>query len=159
MKKSTLQVRLSSGQTGLDPFRKLFFKIKNEERKSFSDWLIELANRGFRMSTDAFLKSVKKLLNNEVRIISFLKQPLAFSTIPQSFVMFYFLMLGYIFGIDCQTTLQVQEKLISRLPIEIYGQLRCYCCVRILVNIGALQFRDGNKGKKVKLSFVILRTR
>ena len=45
-------------------------------------------------------------------------------------------MLGYIFGIDCQTTLQVQEKLISRLPVEIYVQLRCYCCVRIL---GALQ--------------------
>ena len=52
--------------------------------------------------------------------------------IPQSFVMFYFTMLGYIFGIDCQTTLQVQEKLISRLPVEIYVQLRCYCCVRIL---------------------------
>ena len=34
--------------------------------------------------------------------------------------------------------------------------------VRILGNIGALQkylFRDGNKGKKVKLSFVILRTK
>ena len=27
---------------------------------------------------------------------------------------------GYLFGIDCQTTLQVQEKLISRLPIAIY---------------------------------------
>ena len=68
-----------------------------------------------------------------------IKQPLAFPTIPQSFVMFYFTMLGYIFGIDCQTTLQVQEKLISRLPVEIYVQLRCYCCVRILGNIGALQ--------------------
>ena len=32
--------------------------------------------------------------------------------------MFYFTMLGYIFGIDCLTTLQVQEKLISRLPVE-----------------------------------------
>ena len=75
--------------------------------------------------------------------------------------MFYFTMLGYIFEIDCQTTLQVQEKLISRLPVEIYVQLR-YCCVRILGNIGALQkyqFRDRNKGKKVKLSFVILRTK
>ena len=29
--------------------------IKNEEKKSFADWLIELANRGFGMSTDAFL--------------------------------------------------------------------------------------------------------
>ena len=37
------------------------FKIKNEEKKSFADWLIKLANRGFGMSTDAFLKSVKKV--------------------------------------------------------------------------------------------------
>ena len=65
-----------------------FFKIKNEERKSFADWLIELANCGFGMSTDAFLKSVKKFLDKEVRIIPFLKQPLAFPTIPQSFVIF-----------------------------------------------------------------------
>ena len=124
-----------------------FFFSKNEERKSFADWLIELANCGFGMSTDDFLKSVKKFLDKEVRIIPFLKQPLAFPTIPQSFVMFYFTMLGYIFGIDCQTTLQVQKKLISRLPVEIYVQLRCYCmlcpatgpAVRILGNIGALQ--------------------
>ena len=109
-----------------------FLKIKNEERKSSADWLIELANCGFGMSTDAFLESVKKFLDKEVRIIPFLKQPLAFPTIPQSFVMFYFTMLGYIFGIACQTTFQVQEKLISRLPVEIYVQLRCFCCVRIL---------------------------
>ena len=76
----------------------------------------------------------------------FLKQRLAFPTIAQSFVMFYFTMLGYIFGIDCQTTLQVQDKLISRLPVEIYVQLRCYCCgqilwpaFRVLGDIGALQ--------------------
>ena len=57
--------------------------------------------------------------------------------------MFYFTMLGYIFGIDCQTTLQVQEKLISRLPVEIYVQLFLSPdtgpAVRILGNIGALQ--------------------
>ena len=105
-----------------------FFKIKNEE----ADWLIELANCSFGMSRDAFLKSVKKFLDKEVRIIPFSKQPLALPTIPQSFVMFYFTMLGYIFGIDCHTTLQVQEKLISRLPVESYVQLRCYCCVQIL---------------------------
>ena len=74
-----------------------FFLIKNEEKKSFADWLIELANGGFGMSTDAFLKSVKKFLDKEVRIIPFLKQPLAFPTIPQSFVMFYFTMLKVIF--------------------------------------------------------------
>ena len=58
-------------------------------------------------------------------------------------------MLGFIFGIDCQTTLQVQEKLTSRLPVEIYVQLRritllLLCpdtgpAVRILGNIGVLQ--------------------
>ena len=64
--------------------------------------------------------------------------------------MFYFTMVGYIFVIIfflyCPTTLQVQEKLISRLPVEIYVKLRCYflCpdtgpAVRILGNIGALQ--------------------
>ena len=30
-------------------------QTKNEEKKSFADWLIELANFGFGMSTDAFL--------------------------------------------------------------------------------------------------------
>ena len=53
--------------------------------------------------------------------------------------MFYFTMLGYIFVIDYQTTFQVQEKLLSRLPVKIYVKLRCYCCGRILDNIGALQ--------------------
>ena len=65
--------------------------------------------------------------------------------------MFYFTMVGYIFEIDCQTTLQAQEKLISRLPVEMYVQLR-YCCVRILGNIGALQnikFAMETKAKKL----------
>ena len=91
------------------------------------------------MSTDAFLKSVKKFLDKEVRITPFLEQSLEIPTIPQSFVMFYFTILGYSFGIDFQTTLQAQEKLISCLPVEIFVQLRCYFCVRILDNIGVLQ--------------------
>ena len=107
---------------GLRSLPQAFFKIKNEERKSFADWLIELANCGFGMPTDAFLKSVKKFLDKELRIIPFLKQPLAFPTIPQSFVMFYFTMLGYIFGIDCQTTLQVQEK---PAPNQLYFKTVC----------------------------------
>ena len=41
--------------------------------------------------------------------------------------MFYFAMPGYIFGIVCHTTLQVQEKLISRLPVEI-------CCTITLLH-------------------------
>ena len=36
-----------------------------------SDWLIELANRGFDLSTDAVLKSVKKFLDKEYRTIPF----------------------------------------------------------------------------------------
>ena len=75
MKKSTLQVRLNRRVT-FDrrievPSPSFFFKTKNEEKKSFADWLIELANRGFGMSTDAFLKSVKKFLDKEVRIMPF----------------------------------------------------------------------------------------
>ena len=57
------------------------------------------------MSTDAFLKSVEKFLDKKVYYAIW--QPLAFLTIPQSFAVFYFTMLGYIFEIDCQTTLQV----------------------------------------------------
>ena len=75
MKKSTLQVRLKRRVTFNHsvevPSPSVFFKIKNEEKKSFADRLIEIANRGFSMSTDAFLKSVKKFLDREVRIIPF----------------------------------------------------------------------------------------
>ena len=75
MMKSTLQVRLNRRVT-FDrrievPSPSFFFLIKNEEKKCFADWLIELAKRGFGMSTDAFPKSVKKFLDKEVRIIPF----------------------------------------------------------------------------------------
>ena len=75
MKKSTLQVRPNRRVT-FDhrievPSPSFFFLIKNEGKKSFADWLIELANRGFGISKDAFLKSVKKFLDKEVRIIPF----------------------------------------------------------------------------------------
>ena len=74
MKKSTLQVRLNR-RVAVDrrievPSPSFFFN-KNEEKQSVADWLIEIANRGFGMSTDAFLKSVKKFLDKEVRIIPF----------------------------------------------------------------------------------------
>ena len=68
------------------------------------------------MSTDAFLKSVKKFPDKEVRIIPFNSRS---SSPPYpSHFLFYSTMLSYICGIDCQTTLQVQEKLVSRLPVE-----------------------------------------
>ena len=38
-------------------------------KKPFTDWLIQLANRGFGLSTDAFLKSLKKFLDKGVRTI------------------------------------------------------------------------------------------
>ena len=56
MKKSTPQVRLN-GRVTFDrqievPSPSFFFFFnKNEEKQSFADWLIELANRGFGMST------------------------------------------------------------------------------------------------------------
>ena len=55
------------------------------------------------MSTDAFLKSVKKFLDKEVSIMPFNNRS---RSPPKAYK--------------------------SRLPVEIYVLLRCYCCVRIL---------------------------
>ena len=69
MKKSTPQVspnRRVTFDRRIEVPSPSFLKIKNEEKRSFADWQIELANRGFGMSTDAFLKSVKKSLDKEV---------------------------------------------------------------------------------------------
>ena len=41
------------------------------KKKRFADWLIDLVNRCFGLSTDAFLKSVKKFLDKEVGTIPF----------------------------------------------------------------------------------------
>ena len=79
MKKSTLQVRLNRRVTldrRIEVPSPSFFLIKNEEKNSFADWLIERANRGFCMSTDAFLKSEKKFLDKELSIMPF-KRPYA----------------------------------------------------------------------------------
>ena len=38
-------------------------------KKWFTNWLIKLANRVFGLSTNTFLKSVKKCLDKEVRTI------------------------------------------------------------------------------------------
>ena len=79
-----LLVRLS-GRVTFDrrkgPFPGFFFffkqKMKKQNKKKQSqsaDWLIKLANRGFGLSTDAFLKSVKKFLDKEARTIYHLRQ-------------------------------------------------------------------------------------
>ena len=70
MKKSTLQVRLNRRVT-FDrqievPSPVFFLKSKNEGKNLFADWLIQLANCGFGLSMDAFLKSVKEFLDKEV---------------------------------------------------------------------------------------------
>ena len=77
------------------------FLIKKEEKNTFADWLIELANRGFGMSTDAFLKSVKKFLDKEVSHLTTARVP--HHTRVICYVLFHDARL-YIFGIDCQTT-------------------------------------------------------
>ena len=99
------------------------------KKKVVCRWANWAINHGFGMSMDAFLKSVKKFLDKEVRIMPFNNRSRSppYPSIPQSFVMFYFTMPGYIFGIVCHTTLQVQEKLISRLPVEI-------CCTITLLH-------------------------
>ena len=70
MKKSTLQVRLNRRVT-FDrqievPSSVFFLKVKMKEKNLFAERLIELANRGFGLSMDAFLKSVKEFLDKEV---------------------------------------------------------------------------------------------
>ena len=49
----------------------VFFKQKMKRKIQLADWLIELANRGFGLSADAFLKSVEKFLDKEARTIPF----------------------------------------------------------------------------------------
>ena len=89
------------------------------------------------MSTDAFLKSVKKFLDKEVRnyTISKTAARVPHHTPVICYVLFHDARLYFRNRLPDyfpRATFQVQEKLISRLPIEIYVQLRCYCCVRIL---------------------------
>ena len=111
-----------------------------KKKNSFADWLIELANRGFGMSTYAFLKSVKTFLDKVVR------QPLAFPTIPQSFVLFCFTILGYIFGINMPDYFtSAREAYKSPVCLNLCTITLLLLCpdtgpaVRILGNIGALQ--------------------
>ena len=49
--------------------------MKNKQQKNlFADWLIELANGAFSLSTDGFFKSVKKFISKEVEIYTVLRQ-------------------------------------------------------------------------------------
>ena len=101
--------------------------------KKFSQVVLSriVANRGFGMSTYAFLKSVKKFLDKEVRIMPFNNRSRS-PPYPSHLLCFVSRCQVIFLESTCQTTLQVQEKLISHLSVEIYVQSRCYCCVRIL---------------------------
>ena len=95
-------------------------KNKNK-KKQFADWLIELANRGFGLSTDAFLKSVKKFLDKEARTIPFKTASQESGFGVSSFFLFLPLLLNYLpvynfdsnflrfieqTGISCKSSLQ-----------------------------------------------------
>ena len=77
-----LLVRLSGRVTfdrwkGPSPVFFFYQKMKKQNKTKQSqsaDGLIKLANRGFGLSTDAFLKSVKKFLDKEARTIYHLTQ-------------------------------------------------------------------------------------
>ena len=45
--------------------------LTKAEENQFADWLIELANRGFGLSRDGFLKAVKKFLDKDGRTTPF----------------------------------------------------------------------------------------
>ena len=45
------------------PFSNFFYNKHLKKKNPFAEWLIELANRGFGLSTDAFMKSVKEFLD------------------------------------------------------------------------------------------------
>ena len=131
--KSTLQVRLIRRVTFYGrievPLPGFFFGLQKRGINRMSDRLIKLANRVFGLSTDAFVKSVKKFLDKGVRTILPLNSRWRSPPYPSHLLCFISRCLVsprsiYILGIDCQTTLQVLEKLISRLPVEIYVQLR-----------------------------------
>ena len=68
-----------------------------------------------------FLQKWKK---NKINPVRKLATRVVFPNIFQSFVMFCFTILGsqvdLYFWYECQTTLQVQQKIKSRLPVEIY---------------------------------------
>ena len=114
--------------------------VKNEERKSFADWLIELANCGFGMSTDAFLKSVKKFLDKEVRNYTIFKTA---ARVPH-----HTPVICYVLFHDARLYFRNRLSDYFASAREAYKSLACrnllLCpdsgpAVRVLGNIGALQ--------------------
>ena len=108
MKKSTLtQVTLNRRVT-FDrriEFFSFFLKkkMKKKQKKRFANGLIEFGNRGFGLSTDALISLNQWKSSYQEHSRSRSPSYSHFVQVPRSI---------YIFGIDCQTTLQVQEKLI-----------------------------------------------
>ena len=135
-----------------------------KKKNRFADWLIELANRSFGLSTDASLKSVKKFLDKKVRTCNSRSRS---PTIPQSFVVFYFTMFGS--QIDLYFSNRLPNYLAS--AREAYKSLACRnsCTITLLLlwpdtgqnrrSAKTLISRWKQRQKNLFLSFVILRTK
>ena len=70
LKKSTLHDGLN-GSVNFDRRKGPSPVLTKAEENQFADWLIELANRGFGLSKDGFLKAVKKFLDKDGRTTPF----------------------------------------------------------------------------------------
>ena len=70
LKKSILHDRLN-GSVNFDRRKGPSPVLTKAEENQFADWLIELANRGFGLSKDGFLKAVKKFLDKDGRTTPF----------------------------------------------------------------------------------------
>ncbi|XP_068704169.1 uncharacterized protein [Montipora foliosa] len=70
LKKSTLHDRLN-GSVNFDRRKGPSQVLTKAEESQFADWLIELANRGFGLLKDGFLKAVKKILDKDGRTTPF----------------------------------------------------------------------------------------
>ena len=112
------------------------FLIKKEEKNTFADWLIELENRGFGMSTDAFLKSVKKFLDKEVSVMPLNNR--SRSPPYPSHLLFHNARL-YFWNRLPDYAASKREACKSLACRNLCTITLFNCCVRILGNIGALQ--------------------
>ena len=70
LKKWTLHDRLN-GSVNFDRRKGPSPVLTKAKENQFADWLIELANRGFGLSKDGFLKAVKKFLDKDGRTTPF----------------------------------------------------------------------------------------
>ena len=138
-----------------------------KKKKSFVDWLTELGNCAFSMSTDAFLKSAKKFLDKEVRII--LLYHLTAARVPH-----HTPVICYVLFQDARLYFwnRLPDYFVS--AREAFKSLACrHVCtitllllcpdtgqaVRILGNMSSAKILISRWKQRQKLSFMILRTK